>query len=249
MKYLQIHLDSPCSETWDSMTTAEKGRFCTKCAKNVVDFTNMTDAEMLAFFKENEGKDVCGRINPYQLEKPLPLPSPVHTRYAQAFALAAGIALTSATQAETPQLPSFEVVDGENTIKLPQIEVKRKGNEPNNITFKVKSIEDKCTIEITMFGIKKQVVDGAITFGMPKNKVKKTSVIVKVTFSDVRIRTVNDKINLVLNDKNAFDVLIEAIPAMGKVQVEVVKINGKKIIRTKQAVYIPTFRTIIAPSR
>lgn len=247
MKYLQIHLDNPCTEAWDGMTTTEKGRFCHQCAKTVVDFTHMTDAEMLAFFKKNAGEEVCGRINPHQLEKPLPLPTPTPTRYAHAFALAAGLALTTATQAETPQLPRFEVVDGQNTVELNQIEEERPSNVPNNITFKVKPIDEKCTIEITMFGIKKQVTDSSISFGMPQNKVKKTTVTVKITFADARIKTVNNKINVVLNDKNAFHVLIESIPAMGKVQVEVVTIKGKKVVRPKQ--YIPVFRAIIVPSR
>lgn len=247
MKYLQIHLDNPCSEDWDSMTADEKGRFCAACAKTVVDFTNMSDAEILTFFKKNKGKDVCGRINSHQLEHPLPIPTPPPVRYAQAFAVAAGIALTTAVHAEPPQLPRFEVFNGQNSFILPQIEEEKHDNEPNKITFNLKPIEEKCTIEITMFGVKKQVTNGQVVFGMPKNKVKKTTITVNIMFYDARIKAVNDKISLVLNDKNAFNIIIEAIPAMGKMQVEVVKVNGKEVVRTKQSSYVPSFRAIIVP--
>jgi hypothetical protein len=249
MKYLQIHLDNPCTEAWGDMTSTEKGRFCTQCAKTVVDFTHMTDAEMLNFFKKNQGKEVCGRINPHQLVKPLPLPAPAPVRYAQAFALAAGLALTSATQAETPNLPRFEVVDGQDTVELNQIEEERPSNVPNNITFKVKPVGEKCTIEITMFGVKKQMTDSLIVFGMPKSKVKKTTVTVKVTFADARIKEVNEKINLVLSDKNAFGVKIEAIAVMGKMCVETVKVKGKKVTLVKQTMLEPfDYRVIIFPT-
>jgi hypothetical protein len=247
MKYLQIHVEQPCSEGWDNMKPDKNGHFCAACAKTVVDFTNMSDADILAFFKKNNGKDVCGRINPYQLENPLPMPSPAPVRYAHAFALAAGIALTNAVYAEPPQVTPFEVVSGQNIVNTPEIQEEIRDNAPNDITFNFKSIKEKCSIEITMFGVKKQVTDGQIVFGFPKTKVKNAMVTVKMVFSDTRIKTVNDKISLVLSDKNAFDVKIEAIPVLGKVVNTVVEVVDKKGVRTKQSSYVPLFRAIIVP--
>src|SRR4051794_13759597 len=64
-----FHIPQPCHEDWDKMTTAAKGRFCESCSKNVVDFSLMTDNEVLNYFKNNSGK-VCGRFANDQLQRP-----------------------------------------------------------------------------------------------------------------------------------------------------------------------------------
>lgn len=50
------------------MTPTEKGAFCQRCAKNLVDFTSKTSAEIKATFMEMAGQQVCGRINPEQID-------------------------------------------------------------------------------------------------------------------------------------------------------------------------------------
>lgn len=66
MKNLDIN--EPCSEKWNEMTPTEKGAFCQKCAKHVIDFTNKTNAEIKATFLEMAGKTVCGKIGRSQME-------------------------------------------------------------------------------------------------------------------------------------------------------------------------------------
>lgn len=66
--YLQI--PKPCHENWDAMTPVDKGKFCSSCSKEVVDFSLMTDVEVLNFFKKSSG-NTCGRFNNDQLERPL----------------------------------------------------------------------------------------------------------------------------------------------------------------------------------
>ena len=45
---MQNTIPSPCTESWDCMTSTKEGRFCQSCEKTVVDFTRMSDAELLA---------------------------------------------------------------------------------------------------------------------------------------------------------------------------------------------------------
>jgi hypothetical protein len=71
---LQIQIPTPCREDWERMDQGEQGRFCQHCQKTVVDFTGMTDAEVLGYF--GAGSHVCGRFLPGQLGRPLP-PTPV----------------------------------------------------------------------------------------------------------------------------------------------------------------------------
>ena len=71
MKNKNIHLDipSPCHEKWSEMTPAEQGRFCNQCAKNVIDFTKMSDRQIIQILETNQS--VCGRFHPEQLNRPL----------------------------------------------------------------------------------------------------------------------------------------------------------------------------------
>lgn len=67
---LSIHIPTPCHENWDAMTPQQQGRFCQSCAKTVVDFTNMTDSEVLNYFAKASG-NTCGRFMANQLQRPL----------------------------------------------------------------------------------------------------------------------------------------------------------------------------------
>ena len=50
-KSLQLNIAEPCHENWQNMTTQEQGRFCGSCRKSVVDFTMMSDQEVLNYLK------------------------------------------------------------------------------------------------------------------------------------------------------------------------------------------------------
>jgi hypothetical protein len=248
MKYLQIHLDQPCSEGWDSMKPDEKGRFCASCAKTVVDFTNMSNVDLLDFFKKNKGKDVCGRILPYQLECPLPMISPAPVRYAHAFALAAGIALTNPVYAKPLQSPIFEIVSSQNVADSSQIQERNSVDTSFKITFNVYPIDEKCLIEISAFGTKKQVTNGQIDFDLPKRKLKKAKIKVKITFFEPLIREVNQEIDLKLSDKKVFALKIEEVPMLGRICTETVNKEGKKLVRTKYfSELLRGFRVIAYP--
>lgn len=70
---LQLSVPRPCHENWNNMTTAEKGRFCNACQKQVIDFTGMSDTQIAAFFK-NTNTSVCGRFMNDQLNRDLEIP-------------------------------------------------------------------------------------------------------------------------------------------------------------------------------
>jgi CarboxypepD_reg-like domain len=67
---LTVTVPQPCHENWQAMTPAAQGRHCTACDKVVVDFTRMTDAEVVAFLSQASGRS-CGRFRAEQLSRPL----------------------------------------------------------------------------------------------------------------------------------------------------------------------------------
>lgn len=65
-----FHIPEPCHENWDNMTQQDKGRFCASCSKQVVDFSLMSDQQVLNYFKNATGK-TCGRFANDQLKRPM----------------------------------------------------------------------------------------------------------------------------------------------------------------------------------
>jgi hypothetical protein len=64
-----ITIPEPCHEGWHNMLPAEKGRYCQSCSKTVVDFSGMSDAEILEAIKQKPGS--CGHFSRHQLNRPL----------------------------------------------------------------------------------------------------------------------------------------------------------------------------------
>lgn len=71
-KSLRLNIPEPCHENWQQMTPQEQGRFCGSCQKTVVDFSMMSDQEVLNYFLKADHK-VCGRFVEDQLNKELPI--------------------------------------------------------------------------------------------------------------------------------------------------------------------------------
>ncbi|MEN7546359.1 carboxypeptidase-like regulatory domain-containing protein [Rapidithrix thailandica] len=66
-QHFNLSITSPCSEDFENFQATETGGFCSSCQKNVVDFTQMNEEEILQYFKNNTGK-TCGKFKPRQLK-------------------------------------------------------------------------------------------------------------------------------------------------------------------------------------
>lgn len=64
-----ISIPSPCNESWEDMQPHEGGRFCGHCQHAVIDFSMMTDAEVLKALNAHSGGRVCGRMAASQLDR------------------------------------------------------------------------------------------------------------------------------------------------------------------------------------
>ena len=73
-KKFQLQVPVPCHEDWNKMTPGDKGRFCDSCQKTVHDFTDMSDAQLIAFFKKPSTGSLCGRFYNDQLERDFEIP-------------------------------------------------------------------------------------------------------------------------------------------------------------------------------
>jgi hypothetical protein len=101
LKNVQIHIPQPCGENWDDMRPAEDGRHCSSCLKTVVDFSLMSDREVLSWLTD-ANKKVCGRFSAGQLNRNL-LPAPERNKRAWSLwnFLLAGLLVSSRVPAQT----------------------------------------------------------------------------------------------------------------------------------------------------
>lgn len=65
---LTITIPEPCKEVWNEMLPENDGRFCVSCQQKVIDFSLMSDNEILRTLS-TAGKGCCGRFETTQLDR------------------------------------------------------------------------------------------------------------------------------------------------------------------------------------
>lgn len=76
----QIKIAEPCHEDWNKMTPAEQGKFCNACQKQVIDFTTLSDRELIRHIESKKGA-TCGRFLGSQLDRSLVNPPEPKSRW------------------------------------------------------------------------------------------------------------------------------------------------------------------------
>ena len=67
---IQLQVPEPCHQNWNKMTETDKGRFCLSCQKEVIDFSLMSDKQILEYISSSN-KKICGRFAEPQLNRDL----------------------------------------------------------------------------------------------------------------------------------------------------------------------------------
>lgn len=81
---LKISIPTPCHENLTLMDQTENGKFCLSCQKEVIDFTKMSDDDIVLYFinKKSGGAKVCGTFRADQvLENNKMIEIPIQTYF------------------------------------------------------------------------------------------------------------------------------------------------------------------------
>lgn len=65
---MKLSIGEPCKEKFDNFKPVKGGGFCDSCQKTVVDFTQMSDAQIKEFFSSSR-EGICGRFKESQLKE------------------------------------------------------------------------------------------------------------------------------------------------------------------------------------
>ena len=97
-----ISIPQPCAQPWAAMSPTAAGRFCATCATEVVDFTTLSEAEILAFLAGQGGRRVCANAYATQVA---PLPMTRWRRWALAGLALLGWQSATSCATQPPQQP------------------------------------------------------------------------------------------------------------------------------------------------
>ena len=105
-KYL-LHINEPCTENWETMSTVEQGKFCSQCNKTVFDFTTATDSEIVKHLEAIKGEMFCGRFEENQLDRWIEK-SNIKTSNPRLYKFLIGFMLLGAAQGANAQTPTAQ---------------------------------------------------------------------------------------------------------------------------------------------
>lgn len=223
----KLSINKPCQQQFSSFAPTSEGGFCGSCQKVVVDFTNMTDAEIKDYFKTATSK-TCGRFGESQLKQYNPQPS-VNPAF-QHFSIGTGLVSISLlsilpfTQAKGQDKPQVT-----NTpIEQQQIPIQQQAQETSSakdslLTGVVKDAKSGETLPFVNIMLEDRSAgvstdfDGKFIF--PKPLKEGDVLIISFTGYETVRHTIsdNESINLALvEDLN----LSEVITIMGEVSVD-----------------------------
>ncbi len=211
----KLTIPNPCSENWDTMTPAEKGRFCKSCSTIVTDFSTYTDSELLEYFSKAKG-ETCGRFNVAQLNHILvandPSQTPVFRKLLFGTALAAGCVGIAHGQNNTHSIPAG-TIDSSGKINTFSISKKNKVVAKDSIQITGKILDNKtknpiphATISFVLEGnteiLAQADESGKYAVSLPANYLnKKISATASSSYYDSKtedfiIKTSSDTINI-----------------------------------------------------
>lgn len=111
---MRISIPKPCTENWNQMTASEKGRFCTSCQTQVINFKGMP-VEEIKHFLEQEAGSSCGRFSTHQIETfnaaYQEIPSPSNLRQWTMAAVLAGVSALPSFAQNNPSIPSVPLLN------------------------------------------------------------------------------------------------------------------------------------------
>jgi hypothetical protein len=69
MSFYRLSIAKPCTQKWGEMLQEENGNYCLSCQHSVIDFSTLSDKEVISYFTKNINNTTCGRFKKSQLER------------------------------------------------------------------------------------------------------------------------------------------------------------------------------------
>jgi hypothetical protein len=197
----KLTIDNPCGQEWTSMTQNEIGKYCLHCSKTVVDFTTLTDAEIVQIIGQTSGK-LCGRLTKPQLNRVLE--SNIHSNNSRFYKILAGLLLIGTAENSLATDKPF------NQMEI----ILASGNE--------KQIKQECIAnETPTVDSLKNLVQGEILDAQSKEPLVFASVLIKGTNTGA-LTDMEGKFNLIIPENLSSENITLIVSYTGYLPVEVI---------------------------
>ncbi|OQP65066.1 T9SS type A sorting domain-containing protein [Niastella populi] len=234
---LQLNIAEPCHENWQNMTPQEQGRFCGSCQKTVVDFTMMSDQEVLNYFLKAD-HNVCGRMADDQLNRELKI-TETKKRFSWAYVWNILVATFLMTKADAqvkdkPEKP-VEIISEDRPIMGKVAYGPRAGVKKTVIPVEMKGLVLDERNNQPVMGASIRVKDAGIgcmadTAGKFTLKVEKTEAVV-LEFSAIGYETQTLEIDALANRSDIQVALKPAVVGLAEVTVNSSEITKRCNVR------------------
>jgi len=94
-KSYELKIENPCDQNWNAMSKNDAGKYCHQCSKNVIDFTILSDKEIIKSLEQNSG-NLCGRLSNKQQNRIISYEQP--TTYSYFYKILTGFLLFGSSQ-------------------------------------------------------------------------------------------------------------------------------------------------------
>lgn len=132
-----LRIEKPCEEPLKNMHDVPGGKHCDLCSKKVLDFSNLSDNEILKILQESKGEKFCGIFFKNQLNRPLQNEKaiPLHPRKAIFSKIAARLALTVSIINSFPAQTTKHSIIKSVVLKAPKINSEKKKEKTDDSSF------------------------------------------------------------------------------------------------------------------
>jgi hypothetical protein len=176
-KQTLLQIPTPCTQNWEEMSVAPGGRFCDSCEKKVVDFSLMSDRQILEILRNSKG-EICGRFVNEQLNRNLVVSSQQSNTLIPAVLIGSALVVGAATSVHASPEKNLPAIE-QDTVR------------PSEKTGSVSAAEGECVVmpgysalghDLIIAGYKPQarvMVMGAVAVKAETYPVKKGHTITK----------------------------------------------------------------------
>lgn len=208
-----LKINNACSESWDKMEPNERGNYCKICEKTVLDFTRLSQKEILEKLNEANG-EICARLTSSQFNTPIfdyryqNQNSIPYSKIAAGLVLASSLIATQPSQANNFRFENqiVQTINQESSSLADNSAPKPQNTEPSDTTIFegiVKSEDDELPIEnarITFISLNKLITVYSDEYGKFIMKIPSelidTDNVVRVSYEEVESTKTENKMYL-----------------------------------------------------
>ena len=229
-KSITISVPNQCHEDWNKMTPTEKGKFCAVCTKEVFDFTNTNDEELVK--RVYKGENLCGRFRASQLNREIKLErksrlslAPLAASFLLPFTLLSSTKTQAATKESKLQGNFVSLNIGKNAnISSERIQIittgyieDDKGNPLKNVEVSIVESQDKVLSDKYGYFEIASLNDETLKFSKEGFEIKtltlsRKSTQQQITLKPETITLYNDNIEFMLKGEVNIEKEIDTIP-------------------------------------